>query len=70
MFADESFFVSEFIEPLDELHVAFETQGWIFADTMERRHENSESHNSALCSQTGRGAPHPMTGGEAKTSAD
>ena len=71
MLADEGFFIAELIEPLDQLHVAFETQGWVFADSMKRRHENSESHFPILCGErlNRRSVPHPMTGAVAKTSA-
>jgi hypothetical protein len=42
--ADPDLIVAKRIQVLDELHIALERQGWVFANAVERRHENPELH--------------------------
>ena len=44
MFANERLFLAELIEPLDELHIALEAQSGVFANPVERGHEDTEFH--------------------------
>jgi hypothetical protein len=46
--ADPGFVVAEFIEMLDEAHVAFERQRRVFADGMKGRDETAEAEISRL----------------------
>ena len=48
MLSDEGLFVTKLIQPLDELHVALEAESRVFANPMERCHENSELHHLFL----------------------
>ena len=44
MLANERLFIAELVEPLDELHIALEAQGGVFANPVERRQEDTEFH--------------------------
>ena len=44
MLADKGFIEAEFIEPFDQFQVALEGERGIFADPMERGHEDAEFH--------------------------
>jgi len=42
MFANERLFIAELIEPFGELHIALEAQSGVFANPVERGHEDTE----------------------------